>query len=643
MATWIDSDIELRVRIAFGDTWQTASPTWTDVTDDVRGTVEIARGSGSALAEPAPATARFALDNRTRTYDPTYTSGTHYGDLLPMVPVQIDARYGGAGAYDPLFTGFVMGWPQDFMFDVDALSWVDCVDAMHILANRRLPVSAVSAVYTSDTNAQHYWPLQDTGPQTDRVGNLPLSVNPNATLATVSGTMPVGEANGVTVANNQGFFASEAPVTPNGVSFWLDADGDGTDYASVYVVSTADDYLVVLINQGRLTSLLYSNTDLTKSYELTPDLTLPLVPGGNHVAVWSDGTDINVKVNGVTCYSDTLTGSTSAYAGALGVRIVGVTAAISHLVVYSDSPTTDPYIHGRFAYGHPYGDGAATRIGRILDEIGWPAGARSLADGATVFGPWTPGGQTALDGIREVVDADRGLFFVDASGDIVYQDRRTLYTAALAPYTFEDDGTGVDYSRFRPAAVHVDNIRNVAAVTFSDGTIYRRDATSEGTYGAQQVSVSASLIESPSVATSLADYLVRAAADPSTHIEELAFDVRDSGGLNGYASAVGLTVGQPIEVDITPMGVGSQVTFAGACSQVVHSISPQQWTVSLRTVPQVPQANDVPYFQVGSVVFSRLGANLGRPVLLEDGTPMLLEDGTPFLLEASTTSNYLPY
>ena len=609
MATWIDSAISLRVKVAFGDTWQTASPTWTDVTDDVRGAIEITKGSGSALSEPAPATARFALDNRDRKYDPTYTSGAYYGDLLPMVPVLIEARKsGGSPDYDPLFTGYVMGWPQDFIYDVDGLSRVECVDAFHILNNRRLPESAYAAAVEGDTSTVHYWALQDAGPQIDRVGTLPLEVNSKATITAVTSNYPVGEAAAVTVANNNGYFASEAPTTPRGVSFWLTADSDGSAYGTVYVVAGDEDFLTVGVNNGRLTVLYYSNVDENRTCDLAYSLTLPLVEGANLMTVWSTGTYLTVRVNGVTIHQETLTASTTASGQAIGVRVVGVTEGISHLAVYDAAPTAspDPYLDGRFAFGHPYGDDAATRIGRVLDEIGWPSAARDLTAGATVLGAWLPGGGTALGDIRRAVSADQGLFFVAADGSVTYRDRRALADLPSA-HVWADDGGGLDYTAFRPAAVHVDNIRNVAVVTYADGTVARRDSTSEAAYGPQEVSVDASLIGSGAVATSLASYLVRVAADPATHIDGLTFVVRDAAGTGSYTAAAEMEVGQAVAVDITPLGVGSQVTFTGVASQVLHTITADQWAVTVRTVPQPPQAADADYFVIGDATAGRLG------------------------------------
>lgn len=102
------------VEIAFGYTWQSTSPVWTDVTTyvDFNPGFSIDRGRSRELDRFGTGTASFNLCNDDRRFDPSYAAGPYYGNLKPNVPVRIRAVY-NTQTFD-LFRGFVDGWPQQF-------------------------------------------------------------------------------------------------------------------------------------------------------------------------------------------------------------------------------------------------------------------------------------------------------------------------------------------------------------------------------------------------------------------------------------------------------------------------------------------------------------------------------------------------
>ncbi|WP_414479652.1 hypothetical protein, partial [Pseudomonas aeruginosa] len=72
------------------------TPTWVDVSADVRENpgVSITRGTVGALGQPITAgQASFLLSNRARLYDPAYSAGTYYGNLKARKQVRITATW----------------------------------------------------------------------------------------------------------------------------------------------------------------------------------------------------------------------------------------------------------------------------------------------------------------------------------------------------------------------------------------------------------------------------------------------------------------------------------------------------------------------------------------------------------------------
>ncbi|HLF00024.1 MAG TPA: hypothetical protein VI540_09010 [Gaiellaceae bacterium] len=92
-------------------------------------------------------------------------------------------------------------------------------------------------------------------------------------------------------------------------------------------------------------------------------------------------------------------------------------------------------------------------IGKVLDALGLidPAG-RSLATGDTIFDFSADGSKTGLELIGELLQAERGTFFVDAAGVAVYEDRisRTLReSSAVISHQMSSAVPAIDHSRAR--------------------------------------------------------------------------------------------------------------------------------------------------------------------------------------------------
>ena len=79
-----------KVEIAFDASPYEVSPVWTDVTSSVRA-LSTDRGRSDDW-DDFYGSAQVVLNNRTRLFDPFFTSGTYYGKLLPRKQIRITAR-----------------------------------------------------------------------------------------------------------------------------------------------------------------------------------------------------------------------------------------------------------------------------------------------------------------------------------------------------------------------------------------------------------------------------------------------------------------------------------------------------------------------------------------------------------------------
>lgn len=127
------------------------TPVWVDITSSVRflAGVTMTRGRSTEFDDFQAGRCTFTLDNRDRLFDPTYTAGTYYGNLLPLRRFRVRASFEST-TYD-LFAGFILGWPQEYadQSDADATVPVTLVDGFGVLALATLYDSA--AAFTLDS------------------------------------------------------------------------------------------------------------------------------------------------------------------------------------------------------------------------------------------------------------------------------------------------------------------------------------------------------------------------------------------------------------------------------------------------------------------------------------------------------------
>lgn len=81
-----------KVEISFVSAWDTASPTWVDVTSYVR-SIEISRGRQADLDPFDDGQARVTLDNRDGRFNPSNTASPYYPNVKPRRQIRITATY----------------------------------------------------------------------------------------------------------------------------------------------------------------------------------------------------------------------------------------------------------------------------------------------------------------------------------------------------------------------------------------------------------------------------------------------------------------------------------------------------------------------------------------------------------------------
>ena len=649
---WFDG-VTFTVEVAFTTAPLAASPSWTDVSAYLVEAPSLRFGRESEFSPFSPATCELVFKNHDRRFDPEYSSGPYYGNLQPMKKLRVRATY-AATTYD-LFTGFVQGWPQAYQSALSSTVTVRCVDGHRFLEQAKLNRSAYEAVVMADAPF-HYWPMQEQNTSSasgyeDVVAGRqmrPTSLNGLPVTGPVStvAVAPIGADSVVapptfalaagtpteTMAVAEFVTAGWLDVDPHGLDFWCDfGSHDQSRETVVRAVNFTGNYAHISVDVNYW-QLRVEFSDYNGSLELVGDTGVPVPFGLTHVAVWFNGTNVKLYLNGVLKWTGTpsavLPGTFYGNGLAIGSGYddnVGNPASnpltglssFAHVAVY---PTgTEPnwqghYLAGITAFGHPYSDRSGARVGRVLDEAGWPAADRALSTGDTVHGPYIPNRMSAMEYLRDVEVAEDGYLFIDGAGKVVLRDRNWQWAQTTAA-TFSDDGTDIDYTDITIDANTVDAIRNKVSVTYGPNGAYlfEEDVASRTAYGPSTETLSTPTVPGSVTARGLAAYKVRTMKDPQTRITRLQTEPREQPA-TAFPSVLGLSIGQRIAVERRPQSVGSAIVKTLVVQGYEHRWDSDWWTTTVYLSPAPLTAVEAPYLTVGGLTRGKIGAAAGNKI-----------------------------
>lgn len=499
----------ITVECAFGSTWQTASPTWTNITSYVMDDdgVQWSRGRGRDSESIQAGTATLSVWNRDDRFTPGYTAGPYGANVVPLVPIRITAVW-SAVTYN-LWRGFVREWRPTWSEFGNPTVQLDCVDALRVFGQ-----TTVRSHYFDEVLAlapTYYWSLQDANVPTYTVSDLTGNGHTGSYTATIS-YVP-GEGAGVRPGSLGSFdlsdnFADLAVSTTTAasqisgtadftVALWWNSDGQdmtggtggnrkffqqsvsGSNYVIVYYDAVTFKVGFQLYN-GVTTQTLISSSGL--------------FPGNPHFIVATrNGSTLTLYVDGTARASLTSAAlSITATTQDWGIDSLGAAqnmrGRISDLVCDTNSAWTSTDVADLYKAGMGYyGETPTTRVARILDNIGWPAGSRDLdpapnwVSRAPNMPPW-PEDTGVLAMLQDCVTCTDGDAYVDAAGQVCFRDwysRAVTFTSVLSTLS----PSGYWPLNETSGTVAGDGHQELLGPAFDDTTIAASDwVTVNGTY-----------------------------------------------------------------------------------------------------------------------------------------------------------------
>lgn len=233
------------------------------------------------------------------------------------------------------------------------------------------------------------------------------------------------------------------------------------------------------------------------------------------------------------------------------------------------------------------GQTTGTRIGKILDQIGWPVGMRDVDSGQTTVQADPGTLRTSLGAMQVVTSTEYGSLYMDAFGNLVFQDRAlTSSSVAGTPVVFNDDGTGISYNN---ALWKLDDtlVFNKASITRTGGTAQVAfNQVSIDKYFLHSYQEQNLLMETDAEALNNARAFVASRQETSIRCDAVTLDLYTANYDAGITAALGLDFFDPITVTTTQPG-SSTLTKTLQVFGVSHDIKPSSWKTTLTTLEPI--------------------------------------------------------
>lgn len=569
-----------KVEIAFNDGPYVASPTWTDVTSYVR-ELTTDRGRDDDWGDFSGA-ASVVLDNRTRLFDPFYTSGTYYGKLLPRRQIKISAVYNGT-TY-PVFRGFIAGWPPTWTdAGKDSTVTLSCFDALGLLATDSLPADW-SRNYILSLSPRHYWPcdepiipytanqvLNDLGSYAQNLITTSNAVS-GGNLAEGLVNSSITGTGAVSAATGYGTILSPTSFT---VSMWAVLDSDVTNSTgeigdcnwTVGFTSATSKYVVLILDAS---SGVYRQYTTTATFDggAARMISFSFNQSSKAFELYLDGVNVSVStVTGAQIYIPV--GEKTDLGGGQIQQVIIWNSVLSASTIQS------VYKYSTVALL----EDTADRFRRLINQTSFPTAMTSPPSAPVndVLHLTNNAPMTTTE-LQRCADSEYAPLFVDRSGilTLYWQNQiRTQTESIVSQATFGTGGVaiGPDVA----ISYDGDSMRNVANITMSQGGVYiSKNTSSIATYGSAEASVDtdvSSLTDAQNIANILNSFggYVYPKADP--------FEVVLSPN-NSWASTLGLELNYRITLVVTPP-TGNSITTPMLVSRITHTAVPGEWQTTL--------------------------------------------------------------
>jgi hypothetical protein len=230
------------------------------------------------------------------------------------------------------------------------------------------------------------------------------------------------------------------------------------------------------------------------------------------------------------------------------------------------------------------GQATGTRIGKILDQVGFPANMRTLDTGQSlcIADPGTL--RTSLAAVKNAEFSEQGAFFINGSGTAVFKDRNSV-ASSISGTPIEFNQTGDIPYKNLVFAFDDKLIINQAQITRSGGTAqFAQNTDSIARYFPHQYSAQDLVIDTDANALNIAATYVATRAETTIRIDKMLVDLLDPAVPTD--TMIGLDYFDNLRIsNIQPDG--STIVKTLQCQGLSWNISPNSMSVTVTTLEPI--------------------------------------------------------
>ena len=245
---------------------------------------------------------------------------------------------------------------------------------------------------------------------------------------------------------------------------------------------------------------------------------------------------------------------------------------------------------------------SGTRVGNVLDDMGWPAGFRDIDVGiSSMQASGAIADVKAMTHLFVVQDSELGILYITGDGDVKFEDRhhRLASPHTVSQAVFGDD-VGEHYYHGLELEYDDELIFNDIRITRVGGAQQTAgDAASVTAYGARTYSKTGLLVTTDNEALSMADYKLKLYKDPVLMARTLTIlGERDPGRL--WPKLCGYEISTRITLRLNEASIDEDYFIEGI--RHVIDIQNQKWS----TTWQLSNASQQVYWLLEVAGFSEL-------------------------------------
>jgi hypothetical protein len=174
------------------------------------------------------------------------------------------------------------------------------------------------------------------------------------------------------------------------------------------------------------------------------------------------------------------------------------------------------------------GQSTGTRLGKLLDQINFPANMRTLATGDSLCQADPSTLRTALGALKNVEFSEQGAFYINGSGTAVFKDRSDVVSSIAATPIEFNQSTGIPYKNLVFAFDDKLIINQAQMTRYGGSQQFAENTTSVAKYFPHTYSQQELVIDTDANALNIAKTYVATRAETTIRIDAMTIDLLDT-------------------------------------------------------------------------------------------------------------------